>query len=81
MFGNGLWVIFLEIAAALALAIFMVWWTVPRRKHVAPGRGKEPAIRAGSEQRQPLHTVKELGPGAATDEGEKQGPGQSSPTR
>jgi hypothetical protein len=32
MFSDGLWIIVLEMLVALALAVFIVWWTLPRRK-------------------------------------------------
>jgi len=28
---SGLWIILLEAGLALALAAFLVWWTLPRR--------------------------------------------------
>jgi hypothetical protein len=28
---SGVWVIFLEAAVALALLVFIVWWTWPRQ--------------------------------------------------
>jgi hypothetical protein len=34
---NGLWVIVLEIFAAIGMAGFIIWWTWPRQ---APGKGK-----------------------------------------
>ena len=32
MFEGGMWIIFLELALVLALAVFIVWWTWPRPK-------------------------------------------------
>jgi hypothetical protein len=32
MFSDGLWIIYLEMLCALGLAVFIVWWTLPRRK-------------------------------------------------
>lgn len=32
MFEGGMWIIFLEMALVLALAVFIVWWTWPRPK-------------------------------------------------
>ena len=29
---SGVWIIFLEAGVALALLVFIVWWTMPRRK-------------------------------------------------
>jgi hypothetical protein len=29
--GSGVWIIFLESAVALALLVFIVWWTWPRK--------------------------------------------------
>ena len=37
MFSNGLWIILLEVLLALALAVFIVWWTRPTHKR--PQRG------------------------------------------
>ena len=31
MFDSGLWIFVLESALALALLVFIVWWTLPRR--------------------------------------------------
>ena len=27
-----MWIVYLEAAVALALAVFIVWWTLPRKK-------------------------------------------------
>jgi hypothetical protein len=27
-----MWIVYLEAAVALALAVFIVWWTLPKRK-------------------------------------------------
>ena len=32
MFSDGLWIIYLEMLCAVGLAVFIVWWTMPRRK-------------------------------------------------
>ncbi len=32
MFDGGMWIIFLEMALVLVLAVFIVWWTWPRPK-------------------------------------------------
>jgi hypothetical protein len=31
-----MWLLLLEAALALALLVFIVWWTVPRRKRTPP---------------------------------------------
>lgn len=36
MFEGGMWIIYLEMAAVLALAALIVWWTMPRRKPPSP---------------------------------------------
>ncbi len=38
VFENGLWVIVLEMFAAIGMAGFIIWWTLPRK---APGKDKE----------------------------------------
>jgi hypothetical protein len=35
-----MWVIYLEMGVALALAILIVWWTWPKRRDKPPGDGK-----------------------------------------
>jgi len=30
--GSGFWIFILEGAIALAIAIFIVWWTLPKKK-------------------------------------------------
>jgi len=32
MFESGLWIFVLESALALALLVFIVWWTLPRKR-------------------------------------------------
>jgi hypothetical protein len=39
MFSNGLWIIFLEMLVALGLAVFIVWWTLPRRDRTQARKG------------------------------------------
>lgn len=38
MIESGLWIIVLESLLALALLIFIVWWTMPRGKKSAASR-------------------------------------------
>jgi hypothetical protein len=33
---SGLWIVILEAAVALALLVFIVWWTLPKRKPKDP---------------------------------------------
>jgi hypothetical protein len=36
---SGLWIILLEAAVALALLVFIVWWTFPKkRRKEGPGK-------------------------------------------
>ena len=32
MFEGGMWIIYLEMLAVLAIGLLIVWWTLPRRK-------------------------------------------------
>jgi hypothetical protein len=32
MFASGFWIILLEMLLALGLAIFIVWYTIPKKK-------------------------------------------------
>jgi len=32
MFEGGMWIIYLEMVAVLAIGALIVWWTLPRRK-------------------------------------------------
>ncbi len=32
MLQDGSWIILLEMGVALCLAVFIVWWTMPRKK-------------------------------------------------
>ncbi|HEY6864878.1 MAG TPA: hypothetical protein VI319_13360 [Burkholderiales bacterium] len=41
---SGLWIIVLEAGLALALLLFIVWWTVPKRR-------RDPESDAKSEER------------------------------
>jgi len=36
---SGLWIVILEMALALALLVFIVWWTLPKDKR-KDGQGK-----------------------------------------
>jgi hypothetical protein len=35
MFDDGMWIIYLEALLALGLLVFIVWWTLPRKKTVS----------------------------------------------
>jgi hypothetical protein len=37
---SGLWIVILEAAVALALLVFIVWWTLPKNKR-KNGQGKD----------------------------------------
>lgn len=39
MFEGGMWIIYLEMLAVLAIAALIVWWTLPRRKKPDADRG------------------------------------------
>ena len=36
MIESGLWIILLEAAIALGLLVFIVWWTMPKKKKESP---------------------------------------------
>jgi len=44
MFSNGLWVILLEVLVALGLGVFIVWWTLPRRRPPEDGHKPKDAV-------------------------------------
>ena len=33
MFDDGVWIFYLEAFLALAVGLFIVWWTLPKKKH------------------------------------------------
>jgi hypothetical protein len=39
--GEGMFWVFLEVVAALAIAIGIVWWTMPRKPKAGPPAAKE----------------------------------------
>jgi hypothetical protein len=41
VFASGLWVIVLEMCVAFGLAVFIVWWTWPRKKAQPPSAAGE----------------------------------------
>ncbi len=41
MFEGGMWIIYLEMLAVLAIGALIVWWTLPRKKKPAAGEGPE----------------------------------------
>jgi len=46
--------VFLEVLAALAIAVGIVWWTLPRKPKQAPGReGSEGKDSAGTKDQPP----------------------------
>lgn len=40
MFEGGMWIIYLEMLAVLAIGALIVWWTLPRKKK--PSAGADP---------------------------------------
>jgi hypothetical protein len=43
MFESGLWIFVLESVLALAMLVFIVWWTLPRRKDRSEtDKGRDP---------------------------------------
>jgi cyanate permease len=43
MFEGGMWIMYLEMLAVLAIGALIVWWTLPRKKKPATDKAMERA--------------------------------------
>ena len=43
MFEGGMWIFYVEMLLVLALAGFIVWWTMPKKKPSDDASGDKPA--------------------------------------
>jgi cyanate permease len=49
MFEGGMWIIYLEMLAVLAIGALIVWWTMPRKKKPAASEGADGSSRDRNE--------------------------------